>query len=390
MRVEQGVAGPVGGFDMVEGREAWHTPWGGPADVRSMALGDDAVYVNVHVGGILASPDGGVTWSPTDLDIDTDVHQVFAVEHRVLAALGHSGLASSSDGGRSWTVTTDGLHASYCRAVAASDDRVLLSASSGPRTRHAALYRGRLGGDTFERCEKGLPEWFADNIDTELPGAGRSYRRLRDLRWPGVCVGRRRRFLDRGGGGSPPGQGRRSSPRPDRPAGLPAAHDEIERHDVDGPGFLVGLVQVAVEDPHHRVPGDVLEYRIDEQAMRSLGPGRIGNEGPRLLAGRDTGFAGDNPRRSGHGQAVLEEGPVQGSIKPGHQRLTTAGLGDVEDPGPGVDPAAEIRADVVAPAIVGDHRDSGGVAESLAPLPAPPRRPPRSGNRPPDEAPVPA
>lgn len=126
VRVEQGVAGPVGGFDMVEGREAWHTPWGGPADVRSMALGDDAVYVNVHVGGILASPDGGVTWSPTDLDIDTDVHQVFAVEHRVLAALGHSGLASSSDGGRSWTVTTDGLHASYCRAVAASDDRVLL------------------------------------------------------------------------------------------------------------------------------------------------------------------------------------------------------------------------------------------------------------------------
>ena len=166
VRVEQGVAGPVGGFDMVEGREAWHTPWGGPADVRSMALGDEAVYVNVHVGGILASPDGGVTWSPTDLDIDTDVHQVFAVEHRVLAALGHSGLASSSDGGRSWAVTTDGLHASYCRAVAASDDRVLLSASSGPRTRHAALYRGRLGGDTFERCEKGLPEWFADNIDT--------------------------------------------------------------------------------------------------------------------------------------------------------------------------------------------------------------------------------
>jgi hypothetical protein len=166
VRVEQGVAGPVGAFDTVDGRGAWHTPWGGPADVRSMALDDEAVYVNVHVGGILASPDGGVTWSPTDLDIDTDVHQVIAVDHRVLAALGHSGLASSRDGGRSWTVATEGLHASYCRAVAASDDRVLLSASTGPRTHHSALYRGRLGGDTFERSEKGLPEWFEDNIDT--------------------------------------------------------------------------------------------------------------------------------------------------------------------------------------------------------------------------------
>jgi hypothetical protein len=166
VRVEDGVAGTVGGFDTVDGRSAWHTPWGGPADVRSMALGDDVVYVNVHVGGILASPDHGVSWSPTDLDIDTDVHQVLAAEHRVLAALGHSGLASSRDGGRSWTLATDGLHASYCRAVAASGGRVLVSASTGPRTHHAALYRGRIDGDTFERCEKGLPEWFGDNIDT--------------------------------------------------------------------------------------------------------------------------------------------------------------------------------------------------------------------------------
>ena len=168
VRVEEGVADTVGAFDRVDGRQAWHTPWGGPADVRSMAMarGGDVVYVNVHVGGILASLDRGRTWSPTDLDIDTDVHQVLAVDDRVLAALGHSGLASSGDGGRSWSIATDGLHASYCRAVAASDEKVLLSASTGPRTRHAALYRGRLGRDTFERCEKGLPEWFDDNIDT--------------------------------------------------------------------------------------------------------------------------------------------------------------------------------------------------------------------------------
>lgn len=166
VRVARGRTHRVDGFETVEGRAEWHTPWGGPADVRSMAMSDDVVYVNVHVGGILASLDGGITWSPTGLDIDTDVHQVIAVDRRVLAALGHGGLARSSDGGRSWTVVTDGLHASYCRAVAASGDSVLLSASTGPRTRQAGLYRGSIGGGAFERCQKGLPEWFGSNIDT--------------------------------------------------------------------------------------------------------------------------------------------------------------------------------------------------------------------------------
>jgi photosystem II stability/assembly factor-like uncharacterized protein len=131
-----------------------------------MASGGEAVYVNVHVGGILHSMDGGLSWMPTSLDIDTDVHQVLTTDHLVLAALGHGGLARSRDEGRSWTVTRDGLHASYCRAVAASDQTVLLSASTGPGTRQGALYRGSVAGDTFERCHKGLPEWFHSNIDT--------------------------------------------------------------------------------------------------------------------------------------------------------------------------------------------------------------------------------
>ena len=140
-----GVAQAVGGFETVDGRSAWHTPWGGPADVRSMATGDNIVYVNVHVGGILASLDRGITWSPTALDIDTDVHQVLAVDHRVFAALGHRGLARSQDGGRSWMVTTDGLHASYCRAVAAADGRLLVSASTGPRHSSGRALPGQHG-----------------------------------------------------------------------------------------------------------------------------------------------------------------------------------------------------------------------------------------------------
>src|SRR5688500_4763608 len=48
----------VESFETVAGREEWHTPWGDPADVRSMAVAlDDTLYVNVHVGGVVRSRD---------------------------------------------------------------------------------------------------------------------------------------------------------------------------------------------------------------------------------------------------------------------------------------------------------------------------------------------
>jgi hypothetical protein len=51
--------------------------------------------------------------------------------------------------------------------VAVSGDTVLVSASTGPGGRRAALYRMRLdGGAPFERCRDGLPSWFGDNVDT--------------------------------------------------------------------------------------------------------------------------------------------------------------------------------------------------------------------------------
>jgi hypothetical protein len=44
---------------------------------------------------------------------------------------------------------------------------VLLTASTGPRGGRAALYRRPLDGSgSFQKCEGGLPEWFAENINT--------------------------------------------------------------------------------------------------------------------------------------------------------------------------------------------------------------------------------
>ena len=155
---------PVLAFDHAEGRETWHTPWGGPPDTRSMANWNDDIFVNVHVGGILRSDDGGATWTPT-IEVDADVHHVTTAAGTVLAACA-GGLAVSTDRGVTWAYRTDGLEARYSRAVAVCGGTVLLSTSNGPRGGRAAVYRGRLAGGTFERCRDGLPEWFDDNIDT--------------------------------------------------------------------------------------------------------------------------------------------------------------------------------------------------------------------------------
>ena len=159
---------PIGSFEAAPGRESWFTPWGGPPDVRSIAGSPaSAVYVNVHVGGVVASPNGRDDWSPT-LEIESDVHQV-VYDHdsgRILAAAAR-GLGSSEDGGENWTFETAGLHAPYCRAVAVSGDIVLVTASTGPRTNRAAAYRKQLGaGGYLEKCTDGLPDWFPTNIDT--------------------------------------------------------------------------------------------------------------------------------------------------------------------------------------------------------------------------------
>jgi hypothetical protein len=154
----------VTGFDEVAGRDEWYTPWGGPPAARSISEDDDAVYVNVHVGGIVRSRDEGGAWEPT-IDIDADVHRVWAGQQGVYAACA-LGLAVSRDGGDTWSIDDEGLHATYCRGVTLCGDTVLVSASNGPGGGRAALYRRAAGGGPLERCRTGLPEWFDGNIDS--------------------------------------------------------------------------------------------------------------------------------------------------------------------------------------------------------------------------------
>lgn len=176
LRVTPGTTERVRGFEDAEGRERWYTPWGGPPETRSLAAAPDgSLYVNVHVGGIVRSADGGASWAPT-IDVDADVHQVIVSPTGEILAATAYGLARSRNGGTTWTFVTEGLHADYSRAVAVAGDRLLLSASTGPRTDHAAVYRRPLDAAAdvpFERCRAGLPEWFDGNVDTRcLAAAG--------------------------------------------------------------------------------------------------------------------------------------------------------------------------------------------------------------------------
>jgi len=169
LRLEDGRLTPITSFDRAEGRGAWHTPWGAPADVRSIsAARDGAVYVNVHVGGVLRSRNSGASWQPL-LDIEHDVHQVQApADHlNIVLVAAYDGFGISRDGGDTWTWQNDGLHAHYCRAVAVAGDTVILSASAGHHGGRAALYRRALEEQgEWERCAAGLPEWFSNNVDT--------------------------------------------------------------------------------------------------------------------------------------------------------------------------------------------------------------------------------
>lgn len=167
---------PLDGFDAAVGRERW---WQAPGldvspNVRSMTQGPDlALYANVHVGGVLRSRDFGETWEPT-IDQEADVHELKALpDGTLVAATGEAGLCISSDGGDTWRSVTDGLPSdrgwrlAYTRSVAVVDRTVIITGSNGAVTEDAGVYRRRLDEvGPLIKCTAGLPETFADNINT--------------------------------------------------------------------------------------------------------------------------------------------------------------------------------------------------------------------------------
>ena len=166
------------GFDAVAGRGTWYAGSavingqrvGPPLGIRSItATPDGAVLLaNVHVGGVPRSTDGGATWQPT-IDVDSDVHEVRAHPNRpgVVMAAAAIGLCTSHDGGLTWDVEQEGLHASYCSAVAFTGDDVLVSASLDHFAAQGAIYRRPVDGHgPLVAVAGGLPKWIDGIADT--------------------------------------------------------------------------------------------------------------------------------------------------------------------------------------------------------------------------------
>ena len=168
----------LAGFDRVAGRDKWYAGTalidgrlvGPPLGIRSITAtcNDAALLANVHVGGIPRSTDRGATWSPT-IEIDADVHQVCAHPNRpdIVIAAAAAGLCVSRDGGASWTIEQDGLHAPHCSAVAFAGDDILVSASEDPFAARGAIYRRPLdGAGPLRPVGGGLPRWTEGRADT--------------------------------------------------------------------------------------------------------------------------------------------------------------------------------------------------------------------------------
>lgn len=166
----------VTSFDELPVRPNWSTPWGGPPAIRSMAKSTDGfVYAAIHVGGVMLSGDGGLSWEPCGPGIDDDVHQVAttpADPARVYANT-RRGVYVSPDRGMTWAYRSQGADRQYGRALAVSvgdGELILASTSDGPdeegKDVRAQLLRSTDGGASWHAAGGAFPSSSPRNIDT--------------------------------------------------------------------------------------------------------------------------------------------------------------------------------------------------------------------------------
>jgi len=174
LEVGNGEAERVVSFEQLGCRDQWHTPWGGPPALRSLArTGDGWVYADIHVGSVMRSPDGGATWEPVTPQLHEDVHQVAtcpAADERVYAQTADA-FYLSEDRGESWVHRAADMGERYGRCVTAhprDPNLVLATVSDGPHGEdvHGQLYRSEDAGRSWTHVADGFPASAAENIDT--------------------------------------------------------------------------------------------------------------------------------------------------------------------------------------------------------------------------------
>jgi hypothetical protein len=85
----------------------------------------------------------------------------------IVVAASALGLCISRDAGATWTIERDGLHSSYCSAVAFSGDDILVSASTDPFAAQGRIYRRPIRPDgDIVAVEDGLTTWMNGIVNT--------------------------------------------------------------------------------------------------------------------------------------------------------------------------------------------------------------------------------
>ena len=124
---------------------------------------DIAIVTAGSAGNIFMSLNGGAAWTPVSPVPGANSVTIDPTRPQVVYAGSATGIYKTNDAGATWRVHTRGLHATYCRATAATHDAVLVSASEGPRGRQSAVYRTNL--DATERFDR-VTEWIDGNVDS--------------------------------------------------------------------------------------------------------------------------------------------------------------------------------------------------------------------------------
>lgn len=155
------------GFDEIENREDWWTPWGGPADVRSLAKSPDGtIYANIHVGWIARSNDVGESWTPLTEGLHEDVHQVQTHDKdpQTVFTATAGGFFISFDQGKTFEKRWSKRQTYQRATLSVSGEIYLTSVSNGPSGSRSKLYLTQDVGLKWEEVE-GLPK-ITDNINT--------------------------------------------------------------------------------------------------------------------------------------------------------------------------------------------------------------------------------
>jgi len=118
----------------------------------------DALWVAIEAGALVATDDGGQSWTDRVPDGPHDTHELAVhpqrPEHLHVAA--GDGYFRSHDAGASWARPMEGLDVGYLRSVAIAPkdpDVVVVSGASGPRTAYVA---GSADGRVFRRDGSGV------------------------------------------------------------------------------------------------------------------------------------------------------------------------------------------------------------------------------------------